>query len=161
MHFLDWMRRKFAHMYGHIWMPVPPPPFKASKKVAIIMYGVWYGRFTPMEAKAKAAKLGFTPEQADDMIARATRPEFQKRGFPSDCGQGLIESEEVGTALWRHEFGLSRAARLLILTAEEPEPTFIFNANVVTKDGVDLTSKIIESHILDGIAVVHSNKEYV
>ena len=53
---------------------VPAPPFKASKRVAVIMYGVWYGRLTPAEARDKAAGWGFPPDDIADMIAQATQP---------------------------------------------------------------------------------------
>ena len=30
---------------------VPPPPWRASKRVAVILNGVWYGRLTPDQAR--------------------------------------------------------------------------------------------------------------
>jgi hypothetical protein len=53
---------------------VPAPPFRASKRVAVIMYGVWYGRLTPAQARAKATAWGFPPEAIEEMIAAATQP---------------------------------------------------------------------------------------
>ena len=64
----DWweaLRREFS---------VPAPPFRASKRTAIIMYGVWYGRLTPAQAREKAAGWGFPPEAVEDMISQATQP---------------------------------------------------------------------------------------
>jgi (2Fe-2S) ferredoxin len=53
---------------------VPAPPFHACKRVAVIMNGVWYGRLSPDQARAKAAGWGFTPEAIEDMISQATQP---------------------------------------------------------------------------------------
>jgi len=53
---------------------VPPPPFKASKRTATIMYGLWYGRLTPQEAREKAIEWGFSTDSIDRMIADATAP---------------------------------------------------------------------------------------
>jgi hypothetical protein len=53
---------------------VPAPPFRACKRTAVIMYGVWYGRLTPAQARQKAARWGFPPDAVEDMIARATQP---------------------------------------------------------------------------------------
>jgi hypothetical protein len=53
---------------------VPPPPFHASKRTAVIMYGVWYGRLTPEEARQRAAGWGFPPEAIEEMLAQATQP---------------------------------------------------------------------------------------
>ena len=64
----DWwesLRREFS---------VPAPPFRASKRTAVIMYGVWYGRLTPAQARAKAAGWGFPLETVEDMISQAMQP---------------------------------------------------------------------------------------
>lgn len=53
---------------------VPPPPFRACKRVGDILYGVWYGRLTPDQARAKAAEWGFSSEATEDMISQATQP---------------------------------------------------------------------------------------
>jgi hypothetical protein len=50
------------------------PPFKASKRVARIMYPLWYGRMTPDQARAKTKEWGFTDDQIERMIRDATRP---------------------------------------------------------------------------------------
>jgi (2Fe-2S) ferredoxin len=62
---------------------VPAPPFRASKRTAVIMYGVWYGRLTPAQAREKAAGWGFAPEAVEDMISQATpRPSYWSRQLP-------------------------------------------------------------------------------
>jgi hypothetical protein len=38
------------------------------------MHGVWYGRFTPEQARMKAKNWGFSPECIEDMIYQATQP---------------------------------------------------------------------------------------
>jgi hypothetical protein len=53
---------------------IPPPPFKASKRSATILYGVWYGRLSPDEARQKARGWGFAETDIDRMIADATQP---------------------------------------------------------------------------------------
>ena len=53
---------------------VPPPPFKASKGVGKIMYGLWYGRITVEEAGELADELGISEESLTAMIAEATKP---------------------------------------------------------------------------------------
>ena len=51
---------------------IPAPPFKACKRTATIMYGLWYGRITPGQARMRALDWGFTDEQIDGMIADST-----------------------------------------------------------------------------------------
>jgi hypothetical protein len=51
---------------------VPAPSFRASKRAAVIMYGVWYGRLTSAQARTKAAGWGLPPEAVEDMISQAT-----------------------------------------------------------------------------------------
>lgn len=59
---------------------IPPPPFKASKKVATIMYDVWYGRLSPDEARVKARTWGFDEASIEDMITDATQaPSYWSR----------------------------------------------------------------------------------
>jgi hypothetical protein len=53
---------------------IPSPRFRASKKVATILYGVWYGRLSPDEARVKARAWGFGETEIEEMIADATRP---------------------------------------------------------------------------------------
>ena len=53
---------------------IPPPPFKASKKTASIMYGLWYGRLTVEEARKKAKEWGFDEDRIEDIIAKSTKP---------------------------------------------------------------------------------------
>jgi len=38
------------------------------------MYGVWYGRFTPEQARKKAKDWGYSPERIEEMISEATQP---------------------------------------------------------------------------------------
>jgi hypothetical protein len=59
----------------HLWREarIPAPPFHACKRTAVIMYGVWYGRLSPEEARRKAAGWGFSPEDIEQMISEATR----------------------------------------------------------------------------------------
>ncbi|HUR55425.1 MAG TPA: hypothetical protein VMZ71_14925 [Gemmataceae bacterium] len=38
------------------------------------MYGVWYGRLTPQQARERAAAWGFSPEAVEQMITDATQP---------------------------------------------------------------------------------------
>ena len=59
---------------------IPAPPWRASKRTATIMYGVWYGRFTPDQARKKAKDWGFSPESVEDMISQATQwPSYWSR----------------------------------------------------------------------------------
>ena len=53
---------------------MPPPPFKASKGVGKIMYGLWYGRITVEEARELADELGISEASLTTMIAEATKP---------------------------------------------------------------------------------------
>jgi hypothetical protein len=53
---------------------VPAPPFKASKPTGVIMYGLWYCRLTPDQARAKATEWGFRPDHIQEMISQATQP---------------------------------------------------------------------------------------
>jgi len=53
---------------------IPRPPFRASKRTAVIMYGLWYGRLTPAQAREQAIAWEFAPDAIEDMIAQATKP---------------------------------------------------------------------------------------
>ena len=55
-------------------LSVPSPPFRASKRTAVIMNGLWYGRLTTEEARTQAAAWGFSPEAIEEMIVQATQP---------------------------------------------------------------------------------------
>jgi len=61
---------------AHLWeeMSIPAPPFRACKRTAAIMYGVWYGRLTPEQARKKALEWGFEPESIEEMITESTQP---------------------------------------------------------------------------------------
>lgn len=85
------MIRKVAQFVTSIWRAmlrpsaVPPPPFKASKRAATIMYGVWYGRMTPNQARKRARAWGFADDRIDDMIARATaEPSYWSQHSPAN-----------------------------------------------------------------------------
>lgn len=72
------MIRKIIQYLASQWLAmlreaaIPPPPFKASKKTATIMYGLWYGRMTPNHARKLAHDWGFSDDQIAHMIAVAT-----------------------------------------------------------------------------------------
>ena len=53
---------------------VPPPPFKASQRVARIMYPLWYGRITVEEAHELGRKWGFSAESMKTIVEHATAP---------------------------------------------------------------------------------------
>jgi len=65
---------------------IPLPPFKASKRTARIMYGLWYGDLTPLEARQQATKWGFSNDAIDRMIADSTAP-------PSYWSQHQVDEE--------------------------------------------------------------------
>ena len=71
-HLLRWLKdlweqsRREAH--------IPAPPFRASKRTGTIMYGVWYGRLTPQQARDQAAAWGFPADAIDEMLNRALQP---------------------------------------------------------------------------------------
>jgi hypothetical protein len=52
---------------------IPAPPFRASKRTAVIMFGVWYGRLTVDQARERGAGWHFPSEAVEDMIAQATQ----------------------------------------------------------------------------------------
>ena len=58
-------KRKSSNGYD-----VPPPPFKASKKVGWIMHRLWDGRITVAEARARAEEWGMN--NIEEIIAEAT-----------------------------------------------------------------------------------------
>ena len=53
---------------------IPTPPFKASKKTALLMHDLWYGRITPDEARERASEQGFAQESIDHIITESTAP---------------------------------------------------------------------------------------
>jgi hypothetical protein len=53
---------------------IPAPPFRTCKRTAVIMYGLWYGRLTPDQARKQAAEWGFPPDAVEAMISKATQP---------------------------------------------------------------------------------------
>jgi len=53
---------------------IPSPPFTACKRVGHIMYGLWYGRITPEQARAKARQWGFSEADTARMVSEATQP---------------------------------------------------------------------------------------
>jgi hypothetical protein len=67
-----WLSNFFAALKRE--SAIPPPPFKASKRCATIMNGVWYGRLSPDQAREKARGWGFRDADIDQMIADATQP---------------------------------------------------------------------------------------
>lgn len=86
------MIRKLAQFVALKWREmvresaVPPPPFKASKKTATIMYGLWYGRMTPDQARERALDWGFTDEQIDRMITDSTvEPSYWSQHTPEEA----------------------------------------------------------------------------
>ena len=77
---------------------VPPPPFKPSKRTAVIMYAVWYGRLTPAQAYEQATGWGFPPDAIADMIAQATRPPsfWSRHPAAPDAEQGAAPDRGGG-----------------------------------------------------------------
>lgn len=70
----EWSIRNLRGMF------IPSPPFRACKRTASIMYGVWYGRMTPDESRQKAAAWDFTPHDINEMLEEATRsPSYWSR----------------------------------------------------------------------------------
>ncbi len=53
---------------------IPPPPFKASKRVARIMVPLWYGRISVEEAREMGVRFGMSEAGLEEMIAQATQP---------------------------------------------------------------------------------------
>jgi (2Fe-2S) ferredoxin len=53
---------------------IPPPPWRASKRVAKIKNGVWYGRLSPTQAREMAREWGFAEADIEQMIDSATEP---------------------------------------------------------------------------------------
>ena len=53
---------------------IPAPPFHASKRTAVIMYGLWYGRLSPEQARRQAAEWGYLPDAVEEMVSQATQP---------------------------------------------------------------------------------------
>ena len=52
------------------------------------MYGLWYGRMTPNQARKRARDWGFTDEQIEDMIADSTvEPSYWSQHSSADADQ--------------------------------------------------------------------------
>ena len=47
---IAWLSKFFAAIKRE--SAIPPPPYRASKRTATILYDLWYGRLTPDEARA-------------------------------------------------------------------------------------------------------------
>ena len=75
---LTWFRNLFAELKREAALKretaIPPPPFLASKRYGKIMYGLWYGRLTPDQARQQARKWRFPDAVSEEMITDATRP---------------------------------------------------------------------------------------
>jgi hypothetical protein len=71
-HLLHWLRNSWEQFRREA--RIPAPPFRACKRTGVIMYGVWYGRLTPQQAREQAAAWGFLAEAIEQMIAEATQP---------------------------------------------------------------------------------------
>ena len=84
---LRWLRSSWEQLRREA--RVPTPPFRACKRTGVIMYGVWYGRLTPQQARELAAAWEFPPEAIEQMIAEATQP-------PSYWSQSLPGREASG-----------------------------------------------------------------
>jgi hypothetical protein len=52
---------------------IPAPPFRASKRTKVIMYGLWYGKLSPDQARKQAGEWGFPPQAIEEMIVEATQ----------------------------------------------------------------------------------------
>ena len=86
------MIRKIVRLATAKWrtiifeLSIPSPPFKASKRCATIMYGVWYGRMTPEQARQKAREWGFRDDDINRMLVDATAaPSYWSRNIPIDA----------------------------------------------------------------------------
>jgi hypothetical protein len=53
---------------------IPAPRFRACKRTARIMHGLWYGRLTPEQARKHGGEWGFPSDAIEDMISQATQP---------------------------------------------------------------------------------------
>ena len=66
-------------------LETPPPPFRASKRTATIMNGLWYGKLTPRGARTLAEKWGFDSDDINTMILTCTQPpSYWSRHTPPD-----------------------------------------------------------------------------
>lgn len=88
------MIRKITQYVASQWhamlreFAIPAPPFKASKRTATIMYGLWYGRMTPNHARKLAHDWGYPNDQIEDMIADAVaEPSYWSRHSPADADE--------------------------------------------------------------------------
>jgi hypothetical protein len=69
---MEWLSNFLVRLWREARIPVPP--FRACKRAGVIMYGVWYGRLSPEQARKRAAEWGFSPEAIEQMIAKAMQP---------------------------------------------------------------------------------------
>ena len=69
---INWLRGLIAARKRE--SKIPAPPFRASKRTATIMHGLWYGRLSPDQARSKARAWGFSEISIETMIEDATRP---------------------------------------------------------------------------------------
>ena len=93
---ISWIKNRLKRRWQDLKSEsqIPPPPFKASKRRARIMYGLWYGRLTPDEARKKAIKWGFSQDSIDQMIVDATQePSYWSQQQRNDH---LIDTTEKG-----------------------------------------------------------------
>jgi hypothetical protein len=67
-----WLSNAWRHFQREAH--IPAPPFRASKRCAVIMNGLWYGRLTPEQARRNGADMGLTVEAVERMVAEATQP---------------------------------------------------------------------------------------
>lgn len=75
---IGWFRTLIAELKRE--SGIPSPPFKASKRRATIMYGLWHGRLSPDQARQKARSWGFSEASIDQMIDDATKaPSYWSR----------------------------------------------------------------------------------
>jgi hypothetical protein len=86
MWLIRWIAAFWRQLLREASMPVPP--FRASKRTAVIMYGLWYGRLTPEQAREKAIEWGFSLEAIKRMISTATQPP----SYWSQSARGLTGS---------------------------------------------------------------------
>jgi hypothetical protein len=90
---LAWIRRLFAALRREA--EIPSPPFHACKRTGKIMYGLWYGRLSPDQAREKARAWGWTESSIEETIAEATQP-------PSYWSQHMPARGRLPVAIARH-----------------------------------------------------------
>ena len=72
MWLIRWLSKQWKNLRREA--SVPPPPWRASKRVAVILNGVWYGRLTPDQARKKAVGWGWPSKEVEELISQATQP---------------------------------------------------------------------------------------